>query len=256
MDWTKYPLEKLFSFAAGIIPCSVVLLIFGRLQWFFALGFLGYRTKVSLVVLVAFVIGFTATTFLNAILGAVGGAIGAVRYKPPHSYDIAPWRDPRWRDLIKKRVGAGCPNDTRPLSPTIVDLRTKLAANLPQARQQDAITALHLERLAAESDDLNWAVWYDHYHKIILEPSRDVTWYVHTGLAFSLETAALIVLFSAAVVPNVRHWWCILPSCMWAFLFVLEQVFTAKKALDKWSTLNDQVKYLSANPQGPEAHAS
>jgi hypothetical protein len=87
----------------------------------------------------------------------------------------------------------------------IVDLRTKIAANLPQAQEEEAMVALHLERLAAESDDLNWAVWYDHYHKIILEPSRDVVWHVHTGLAFSLETAALIVLLSASVVPSVRH---------------------------------------------------
>jgi hypothetical protein len=255
MDWTKYPLEKLFSFVAGIIPGAVVLLIFGGLQRFFALGFLGYRTKVSLIILAAFVIGFTATTFLNAILGGVGGAIGSVTYKPPHSYDIAPWRDPRWRELIKKRVGAGCPNDTRPLSPMIVDLRTKIAANLPQAQEEEAMVALHLERLAAESDDLNWAVWYDHYHKIILEPSRDVVWHVHTGLAFSLETAALIVLLSASVVPSVRHWWFILPSCMWVFLFILDQVFAVKKVSDKWSTLNDQVKYLSTLPRGEETSA-
>ena len=137
----------------------------------------------------------------------------------------------------------------------IVELRTKIAASLPHGQQQDAVTALHVERLAAESDDLNWAVWYDHYHKIILEPSRDVTWYVHAGLSFSLETAALIVLLSSAVVPYVRHWWCILPSCMWVFLFVLDQVFAAKKALDKWSTLTDQVKYLSRDPQSPEAQS-
>jgi hypothetical protein len=139
------------------------------------------------------------------------------------------------------------------LSPIIVDLRTKIANNLPPAQQQEAITALHLERLAAESDDLDWVVWYSHYHKIILEPSRDVIWHVNTGLAFSLETAALIVLISATVVPSVRRWWCILPCCMWLFLFVLDQVFAAKKALDKWSTLSDQVKYLSTDPQSREA---
>jgi hypothetical protein len=250
MDWTKYPLEKLFSFVAGIIPGAVVILVFGRPQWFFALGFLGYRTKVFLIVLVAFVIGFTATTFLNAILSGVGGAIGAVSYKPPHSYDIAAWRDPRWRELIRRRVGTGCPNDTRLLSPMNVDLRTKIAGNLPLVQQQDAITALHLERLAAESDGLNWAVWYDHDHKIILEPNRDVVWHVHTGLAFSLETAALIVLFSATFVPSVRHWWHILPSCMWVFLFILDHVFAVKKASDEWWTLNDPVKYLSTLSQG------
>jgi hypothetical protein len=90
MDWTKYPLEKLFSFVAGIIPGSVALLMFpGRIEWFFALGFLGYPTKLALFILVAFVVGFTATTFLGAILGGIGGAIGAASYNPPYSYEIA-----------------------------------------------------------------------------------------------------------------------------------------------------------------------
>ena len=202
----------------------------------------------------AFVIGFTATTFLGAILGAIGGAIGAARYKPPYSYEIAPWRDPKWRELVRKRVGAGCPNDTRPMSALVIELRSKIAASLPHDQQSAAIVALHGERLAAESDDLNWSVWYDHYHRIILEPSKDVVWHVHTGLAFSLETAAVVALLGAAVVPSVRHWWLILPCFMWLLLLVVESVVTVRKAADKWSTLSDQVKYLSTDDlKGPQS---
>ena len=254
MDWTKYPLEKLFSFVAGIILGSVALLMFpGRIEWFFALGFLGYRTKLALFILVAFVVGFTATTFLGAILGGIGEAIGAASYNPPYSYEIALWRDPKWRELVKKRVGAGCPN-TRPMSALVVELRSKIAASLPQDQQAAAIMALHGERLAAESDDLNWSVWYDHYHRIILEPSKDVVWHVHTGLTFSLETAAVVVLLSAALVPSVRHWWWILPSLIWLLLLIVEAVVTVQKAADKWSTLSDQVKYLSTDDlKGPQS---
>jgi hypothetical protein len=255
MDWTKYPLEKLFSFVAAVIPGSVLLLIFGQLHWFFALGFLGYRTKLSLAILAAFVFGFTATTFLSAILGAIGGAIGAASYKPPHSYDTAPWRDPEWRQLVKQRLGPRCPNDSRPMSSLTVDLRTKLAAHLPQDQQADALIALHGERLAAESDDLSWSMLYGDYHNIVLEPTKDVVWHVHTGLTFNLETAALIVLLSAAAVPVVRHWWCILPSCIWVLLLVVETTVTMKKALDKWSTLSDQIKYLSTDANSREIRA-
>jgi hypothetical protein len=76
MDWSKYPLEKLFSFVAAVIPGFVALLVFpGSLQWLFALGFLGYRTRVTVVVLLAFVVGFTMTTILSAFLGAIGGLL-------------------------------------------------------------------------------------------------------------------------------------------------------------------------------------
>src|SRR5579863_1795028 len=104
MDWSRYPLEKLFSFVAAVIPGFVALLVFsGSMQQLFALGSLGYRTRVAVVVLVAFVVGFTMTTTLNALLGAIGGSIGSVSYKPPHTHPIAPWRDPRWRRLVKNQ---------------------------------------------------------------------------------------------------------------------------------------------------------
>jgi hypothetical protein len=59
MDWSRYPLDKLVFFVAGIIPGSVALLVYqlavpGSFNWFFALGFLGYRSKLTLIVLVAF----------------------------------------------------------------------------------------------------------------------------------------------------------------------------------------------------------
>lgn len=140
------------------------------------------------------------------------------------------------------------------MSALVVELRSKIAASLPQDQQAAAIMALHGERLAAESNDLNWSVWYDHYHRIILEPSKDVVWHVHTGLTFSLETAAVVVLLSAALVPSVRHWWWILPSLIWLLLLIVEAVVTVQKAADKWSTLSDQVKYLSTDDlKGPQS---
>lgn len=81
MDLPKFPFEKIFYFAAGIIPGFVALLIYqlgvpGSFVWFFTLGFLGYRTKLSLILLAGFIIGNSMTTFLNSLLGAAGGAYG------------------------------------------------------------------------------------------------------------------------------------------------------------------------------------
>src|ERR1019366_7110704 len=111
MDFSKYPLEKLFYFLAGVIPGFVALFIFqlavpGSFGWFFNLGFLGYRTKLSLILLAAFVVGNTLTTFLSGFLRFIGGAyfggIVALRpYRPPRSYVVAPWRDPKWRTVLK-----------------------------------------------------------------------------------------------------------------------------------------------------------
>ena len=260
MDLLKYPLEKLFYFVAGVIPGFVALLIFelvapGSFRWFFALGFLGYRTKLGLIILACFVVGNSMTAFLSGLLGGVGGAVGAVMaqrpYRPPHFYDVAPWRDSRWRTLVKNRLGAQAPNDTRLISQAVFDLRRKRVEYLPKEEQLAALAGLDLEKLKTEGDDGDWAQWYDHFHQIVLQPdSRDFISYVRTGLNFNLETAALYVLVSAAVVRNLRHWWCILPACMWVLILVAEFYWGWQRFTDKWLTLSEQIKYLAGEGRG------
>lgn len=210
--------------------------------------YIGYRTKITVLVLIAFVIGFTLTTFLQALLGGIGGAIGAAAYKPPHTYTVAPWRDPRWRQLVKQKLGTNCPNDTRPISPPIFDLREKLIANLPPERRQEETLKLNQEKLSCESDDLAWTNWYDHYHKIIVLPEEtDLSRQIHSGLRFSLEVAGLCYLIGTTARPAVRHWWFIVPASLWVALLIIESIESARKTLNKWSSLNEQIRYLVNN---------
>lgn len=256
MDFSKYPLEKLFYFLAGVIPGFVALLIFrlaapGSFGWFFNLGFLGYRTKLSLILLAAFVIGNTLTTFLSAFLGALGWEWGFFSgmhsYKPSASYDSAPWRDPRWRTVLRNRLGPQTPNNAPFMWQALYDLRLQQVNLMPAGERPAALAALNLEKIQSDMNDSEWEQWYDHYHRIVLEPiSPDVSWHVRTGLNFNLETTAVYVLVSAVFVPSLRHWWCILPASLWFLLLFAESYSILKRAGDKWSTLSDQIKYLSA----------
>ena len=262
MDFTKFPLEKLSYFIAGIIPGFAALLIFqlahpGAFDWFFILGFLGYKTKLSLVLLVAFLVGNSLTTFLNRFLGAIGGATGAVidqrPYKLPHSYDVAPWRDPRWRAVLKQRLGADAPRDTIVMWEELYKQRCALVNFQPEQERPAVLMALNSEKFNAEMDDAAWARWYDHYHWMILvDARRDFVWHVANGLNFNLQTTALVILVSAAIVPDVRHWWCILPACLWVLLLTAEVYVGMKKAVDNWSTLSAQIKYLSGDSHGED----
>jgi hypothetical protein len=255
MDFTKFPLEKLLYFVAGVIPGSIALLIFqlaypGTFDWFFVLGFLGYKTKLCVMLLVAFVVGNSLTTFLDRFLGAIGGAIGGMAagrpYKSPHSYDVAPWRDPRWRAVLKKHLGAGAPKDTSIVWDELYKQRCAWVNLGPEQERPAALMALSSEKFNSEMDDDAWARWYNHYHWIILFPEKqDFAWHIAKGLNFNLETASLYVLVSAAVVPAVRHWWCILPACLWVLLLIAESYTGMKNATDQWSTLEGQIRYLS-----------
>jgi len=270
MDISKFPLERLTYFVAGTIPGLVALLIFylahpESLGWFFILGFLGYRTKLALLLLVAFVAGNTMTTCLSASLGVAGGVIGhrmSLRpYVPPASQAIAPWRDPRWRAVLKMNLGEHAPPDTLPIPPGILAQRKQIIGMMPKERQQTEASGLELERIRAEMDDQKWSEWYDHYHRIVVDPNkRDFESYVRTGLNFNLETAALYVLIWVPFVPAVRRWWCIFPACVWLLVAVAE-VYTAwRRYIDQWSTLSDQIQYLSRPAQrtalGPEPGAA
>jgi hypothetical protein len=255
MDLSKYPLEKLLYFVAGVIPGFVALLTFqlaapGSFGWFFTLGFLGYRTKLSLIVLACFVVGYSMTTILKGLLGAIGGIPGTVialrSYKPSYSYHVAPWRDSIWRRLVKNRLGATAPDDTQLISQQILDLRRKMLEHLPEEQRAAVLIDLNREKLKAEVDDGEWSRWYDHYHQIVLQPElRDFVSHVQTGLNLNLETAALFVLVSATVVPGLRHWWCILPACMWVLMLVAEVFSAWRRFTDRWLTLSDQIKYLA-----------
>jgi hypothetical protein len=255
MDLSKYPIEKLFYFVAGIIPGFIALLIFnlvtpGSFGWFFTLGFLGYKTKLSLILLTAFVVGNSMTTFLTSLLGAIGGAIGArvaqQPYKPPYSYDVAPWREPTWRAVLRNRLKEQTPKDTRPMSQELLELKRKGIDLLPEAQREAAHASLNLEKFDADIDDGNWSRWYDHYHEVVLNPEkRDLQWFVQTGLSFNLETAAPYVIVSVPFVPAVRHSWCIWPAAFWVVLLIAQSYSESIRYNNKWSTLSAQIRYLS-----------
>ena len=253
MDFSKYPLERFFYFIAGIIPGLVALLISapGSVRWFLGLTFLGYRTKLSLIALVAFVVGNSLTAFLTALLGSLGGAYGAVvgmrPYEAPSTYPIAPWRDPRWRSVLKKRLGAQTPNDTVLHSPELFSLKLRAVELIPEGQRAVALAELNLEKTRTEIDDSNWAQWYDHYRGIVYQPKNpDPVVQVRHGLGFNLETTSLYVLVSAVFVPSLRHWWCILPSCLWILILIAQEYSGVKRFTNIWSTLSDQINYLDA----------
>lgn len=262
MDLSKYPIHKLFHLIAGIIPGFTALFIFelakpGAFEWFFSLGSIGYRTRLSLILIASFIVGYTLTKFFSAFLGGLGGVLGAYYarkpYKPPHSFMVAPWRDRRWRTALKNVLGADAPNDTQLMSKEVFELRRRTAEQFPNTLTTTALADLNLEKLNLEIDDGKWEQWYDYYHNIVLlSENPDISFQVQTGLNFSLEVTGLCILFSALFVPEVRHWWCITPACGWVFMLVAEVYAQLKKSLNKWLSLSQQIEYLSKSHSGSE----
>jgi hypothetical protein len=125
------------------------------------------------------------------------------------------------------------------------ELRERSISYLPEEQRSTALYELTRERFQSEVDDADWARWYNHYHVVVRRPAdRDVVLHVQRGLGFNLEAAALYTLVSAGFVPALRHWWCILPACLWTFSLINGEFWDFRRAMDKWSTLSAQITYL------------
>lgn len=255
MDLTKFPLEKLFYFVAGVIPGAAALLIFelsspGRYAWFLGQRALGYRTKLILIIIVALIIGNSMTVSLNRILGGIAGAVCGVKgvklLKSSSSEMAAPWRDALWRDLVKKDLGDRAPEEKPFISQWLYEQRLRFVESLPSALRPQAIIELSAEKLSSDVSDSTWEQWYDYYHQVILLPDeRPFEWHVQNGFNFNLQVTSLYVLISAFIIPAVRHWWCIVPACLWV-LFLLAEIYSGwTRFTNRWSTLNEQIRFLS-----------
>ena len=98
------------------------------------------------------------TTFLARILSGLGGAIaGVIGYKPNHMYDVAPWRNPRWRVAVSKVLGEDTPADSPFLTEWFYDYRLQLIGQQPEAVRTAAIVELNRERLESWENDSEWA---------------------------------------------------------------------------------------------------
>lgn len=254
-DAFKYPLEKLVYFAASLIPGFAALLIYWsdtstRLDGFIRLP-LGYATKIWLVVLAAFVVGQTITGVLRAVADDLGFWIGktiatVIPTKFSFEHESAPWRDAEWRTAVKRRLGDAAPRDSELLTIPMYRLKLELAGFLSD--QEKAAEGMKLFRQRAETviDDMKWQGVYRHYHQRLLQPdAEDISLHIRSGLTYNFLAAAGYLLIAACFVPSVRHWWCVAPACAWVFIVVAETVGQYARLNTLWTTLQEQITYLS-----------
>jgi hypothetical protein len=123
IDFGKLPFEKALHLIVKILPGFALLSLYdalhqGTIQRLFSIPFLGYATKLGLVGMICFLGGYSLTSFLSALEGAIGHAIGylwasIMTDRHPYQDAIAPWRDERWRSAYEQRYGAAAPRNLK-----------------------------------------------------------------------------------------------------------------------------------------------
>jgi hypothetical protein len=259
MDWSKYPLEKVVHYVAAGVPGSTALVVLemnapGSFAHFFAIDFLGYRTKVGLILFVAFVLGNVLSILMSIIVGILFAAAARMvdarrsseKYQRAHAFDPVPWRDPSWRALAKKKLASQAPNDSVMEPRGAYDLRRQFQAALPEQLRTKPLQAMDEERNRLEAEDAAWAFWYQQFQDIVIqEENESFDSMLRTGVAFNLETASAYLLLSAAFVPALRRWWIVVPALGVLLFMALEYAGNLGKVANRWQTLAAQIRLLS-----------
>jgi hypothetical protein len=214
MDWTKYPIDKLVHFVAALIPGAVILCVFSlhrphALEAVIYSGLIGYKTKVAIIGIIAFAAGYSATTLIASLIGGLIGGIQGFRktpFRPYDSFEVAPWRDPEWRTVVKSYLGQNAPPDTELLPEKTFELKIQSIQFLPPHERPEAEHRLRQEQLQAKLNDARWGAWYNHFHEVVLAPSPS-DWILHIrhGLNDNFEAAAVLLLLCSIFTPELRQ---------------------------------------------------
>jgi hypothetical protein len=98
MEILKTAFERLFLFVASLIPGGAAILLFGLgypdlLADFWQIGYLEYKTKLAIVIVSAFLLGWSILVVYTTIVHWMGRLVGSVlqleknvEAKPWHSY--------------------------------------------------------------------------------------------------------------------------------------------------------------------------
>jgi hypothetical protein len=121
IDFGKFPFEKAIHLLTKVLPGFALLFVYnaknpGTIARALLLPYLGYATRVWLLIAISFMLGYTLSTVMSTVAGAVAGAIGALwgsfaRNTHPYKYQVAPWRDRNWRAAYISRFGSDAPRD-------------------------------------------------------------------------------------------------------------------------------------------------
>lgn len=159
--------QLLFPFVPGLV------LVVGGLglrtdlaKDYFALPFIGYYIKITLVILGAYVAGLFLATVVIGIIGGIGGLLGEILgHLLRNRFLLTPWEQKHWRLLAQRFIDDG-------LSPAELDLPSEgeaLAAQVAIAKMYDEKNGPNEgseqkkiidKNLAQRAATFEWRNWY------------------------------------------------------------------------------------------------
>jgi len=266
IEFGKFPFEKAVHLLTKFLPGFALFCVYnsqvpGAIAGILSLPYLGYATRVWLLVAICFTLGYTLSSFLNTVFSAMAGAVGAVwasfaRARHPYRYQIAPWRDRSWRAAYIARFGSEAPKDLTLVLPVNAAELLRLSQPLPpsMAEQQMVAEQITLQinselQVAVDAlmNDTEWRMCYERMKfKVLfegpLEPIQEI--FGRLDSDFSLASAVLVA--GAVISPQLRVWWLMLPTIGWIIVSILRFCSKVYQIAEPWNTLSAQIEMLKS----------
>jgi hypothetical protein len=266
IDFGKFPFEKTVHLLTKVLPGFALLFVYnaeipGTVTHILSLPYIGYATRVWLLIAICFMLGYTLSTVMNAVVSMVAGAVGALwgaftRGRHPYEHQVAPWRDQTWRAAYISVYGAEAPKNLTLMLPSNAAELLRLSQPLPPglAEQQRVAEQITLQvnagltaAIDAITNDTEWRMCYERMKfKVLfegpLEPIQEV--FGRLDSDFSLASAVLIA--GAVLTVQFRVWWLTVPATAWIILGVLRFCVKTYQIAEPWNTLSAQIEMLKS----------
>ncbi len=261
----KISLKKAFSFLATIVPGSVLFYLFeighpGTIGWFLSISSLGYKSRIFLLLLALFLLGYSFVKFLAAVCGSFGWLLGRTIRLPifdrhPYDYATAPWRDKRWRAAYTRRFAIDAPPDLA-FTPDSLDEGKIVAISKLQPGEQTSpeLSAYSWEVLQACIKGIfNDEAWRSRYLQLhvaeITKIGNDFASKIGASLDSNISISSLVIIVASWFVPQIRLWWLLLLAYLWAANSAMVFAEKIMRLFDPSSTLQAQFDVLTSAKQ-------
>ncbi len=252
MDWIKVSLDRLFDFLAALVPGCAILVVLGlhHPEWARTLrdiNYLGYQTKVWLVLGAAFTAGWSVTSGLYGLRGFIHATIITHRLNRTNDWaDLKskPWQHPNWRALMSAVYDKAVPDNISFIDDETVAIQVEKANLCPEPERSQRLAEIRSNRSRADINDFAWKAWWSHLHGVMVHRLDDPVASMANSLAYNLNSASIVILCAAPFTPTLRHWWLITMCSFWAVQFAGRIYSEIASYSNPWSSFTKQMENL------------
>jgi hypothetical protein len=155
-----------------------------------------------------------------------------------------PWQSSNWRALMSATYDKAVPENIPFIYDETVAIQIEAANLSPEPERSRRLAEVRSNKSRADLNDLEWKEWWRHLHGVTVHRLDDPVTILADSLAYNLNSASFVILFTVPFTPLLRHWWLIAMCSFWAFQFIAKSYSDFARYLNPWASYTKQMEHL------------